>query len=234
MKILVIIPCYNEEKNIEKTVNNLIKNNLDYVIINDGSKDKSLEVIKKNNFNHVNLSNNLGIGAAVQTGYKYAHEHGYDIAIQFDGDGQHDVNYIKIITEPIKKKEADMVIGSRFVGNESGFKSTQIRRIGINLLSFLLKLISGKKIKDMTSGFRAVNKDIIAIFAKDYPQEYPEPVTNLSLAKRRFKIKEVAVKMKEREHGKSSINAIKSVYYMFNVILLFTIIGFTKGDDKNA
>ncbi len=234
MKILVIIPCYNEEKNIEKTVNSLIKNNLDYVIINDGSKDNSLNVIRKNNFNCVNLSNNLGIGAAVQTGYKYAKEHSYDIAIQFDGDGQHDVNYINKIVEPIKNKEADMVIGSRFVGNESEFKSTQIRRVGINLLSFLLKLISGEKIKDMTSGFRAVNKEIIELFAKDYPQEYPEPVTNLSLAKRKFKIKEVPVKMKEREHGKSSINAIKSIYYMFNVILLFTIIGFTKGDDKHA
>ena len=230
MKILVIIPCYNEEKNIEKTVNNLIKNNLDYVIINDGSKDKSLEVIRKNNFNYVNLNNNLGIGAAVQTGYKYAYEHGYDIAIQFDGDGQHDVNYIKTITAPIKNNEADMVIGSRFIGNESEFKSTQIRRLGINFLSFLLKIISGKKIKDMTSGFRAINKEIIEIFAKEYPQEYPEPVTNLSLAKKKYRIKEVPVKMKEREHGTSSISPLKSIYYMFNVTLLFIIIGFSKGD----
>lgn len=234
MKVLVIIPCYNEEKNIQNTVTDLIKNNYDYIIINDGSKDKTLEVIKENNFNYINLSNNLGIGAAVQTGYKYAYDNNYDIAIQFDGDGQHDVEYIKRIIEPIKNKKAAMVIGSRFVGNESEFKSTQIRRVGINILSFLLKIFSKKTIKDMTSGFRAVNREIIEIFARNYPQEYPEPVTNLIIAKRNFIIEEVSVKMKERKHGKSSINALKSAYYMFNVILLFIIIILSKGDDINA
>lgn len=234
MKVLVIIPCYNEEKNIQNTVTDLIKNNYDYIIINDGSKDKTLEVIKENNFNYINLSNNLGIGAAVQTGYKYAYDNNYDIAIQFDGDGQHDVEYIKRIIEPIKNKKAAMVIGSRFVGKESEFKSTQIRRVGINILSFLLKIFSKKTIKDMTSGFRAVNREIIEIFARNYPQEYPEPVTNLIIAKRNFIIEEVSVKMKERKHGKSSINALKSAYYMFNVILLFIIIILSKGDDINA
>jgi len=234
MKVLIIIPCYNEEKNIEKTVNELIKNNYDYIIINDGSTDNSYDIIKKNNFNHINLSNNLGIGAAVQTGYKYAYKNNYDIAIQYDGDGQHDVNFVSSIIQPIKEKKADMVIGSRFIGNESQFKSTWTRRIGINLLSMLLKIISGKKIKDMTSGFRAVNKDIIKLFATEYPQEYPEPVTNLSIARKKFKIKEVSVKMKKREHGKSSINAFKSAYYMINVIILFIIIAISKGDDKNA
>ena len=234
MKVLVIIPCYNEEKNIQNTVTDLIKNNYDYIIINDGSKDKTLEVIKENNFNYINLSNNLGIGAAVQTGYNYAYDNNYDIAIQFDGDGQHDVEYIKRIIEPIKNKKAAMVIGSRFVGNESEFKSTQIRRVGINILSFLLKIFSKKTIKDMTSGFRAVNREIIEIFARNYPQEYPEPVTNLIIAKRNFIIEEVSVKMKERKHGKSSINALKSAYYMFNVILLFIIIILSKGDDINA
>lgn len=234
MKILVIIPCYNEEKNIEKTVNDLIKHNYDYVIINDGSRDNTLEVIQKNNFNYINLSTNLGIGAAVQTGYKYAFNNGYDIAIQFDGDGQHDVNYIEKIVNPIKKNKADMVIGSRFVGNESEFKSTYTRRIGIKILSVLLKIISGKKIKDMTSGFRAVNKKIITILKEDYPQEYPEPVTNLYLAQKKIRIEEVPVKMKERLYGKSSISVYKSAYYMFNVILLFIIISLSKGDDINA
>lgn len=234
MKVLAIVPCYNEEKNIEKTVNELIKNNYDYVIINDGSKDNSLEIIKKNNFNYINLNNNLGIGAAVQTGYKYAYEHDYDIAIQFDGDNQHDVNYISHIIKPIKQNKADMVIGSRFIGNESEFKSTKIRRLGISLLSFLLKVFTGKNIKDMTSGFRAVNKKIIKIFAESYPQEYPEPVTNLGIAKQKLVIEEIPVKMKKREHGKSSIKTLKSAYYMFNVILLIIIISFSKGDDTNA
>lgn len=234
MKVLVIIPCYNEKDNIKNTVKKLVDKKYDYIIVNDGSTDESLEVIKKNKFNYINLPSNLGIGGAVQTGYKYAYQNGYDIAIQFDGDGQHDENYIEQLIEPIKKKKTDMVIGSRFIGNESTFKSTKIRRLGINTLSFLLKTITKKTIKDMTSGFRAVNKDIIELFAKNYPQEYPEPITNLIIVKKGFKVKELPVKMKEREFGKSSINALKSAYYMFNVILYFIIISFSKGDDLNA
>ena len=234
MKTLVIIPCYNEEGNIENTVKSLIKNKLDYIIINDGSTDKTLEIIKKNNFKYINLNNNLGIGAAVQTGYKYAANNNYDIAIQYDGDGQHDVNYIKKIIEPIEKGDADLVVGSRFVGEESEFKSTWIRRIGINILSLLFKIITKKDLKDMTSGFRACNKNIINMFAKAYPQEYPEPVTNLKVARSGFKLSEVPVKMKERKFGKSSISALKSTYYMINVIILFIVIALSKGDEKNV
>ena len=151
MKVLIIIPCYNEEENIVKTITTLKKHKYDYVVINDGSTDNSLEVLKKNKFNYINLPNNLGIGGAVQTGYKYALENNYDIAIQYDGDGQHDANYIKKLIEPIEKGEANLVIGSRFVAEESEFKSTAIRRMGIKLLSFLFKKISGKEVKDMTS-----------------------------------------------------------------------------------
>lgn len=233
MKVLVIIPCYNESGNIEKTVNSLIKNKLDYIIINDGSTDNTLEIIKKNKFNYIDLNNNLGIGAAVQTGYKYAHNNNYDIAIQYDGDGQHDVNYINKIIAPIEKQEADLVVGSRFVGEESDFKSTWIRRIGIRILSSLFKIITKKELKDMTSGFRACNKKIIEMFANSYPQEYPEPVTNLKVARKNLKITEIPVKMKERKFGKSSISAFKSAYYMINVIILFAVIAIYKGDEKN-
>lgn len=233
MKVLVIIPCFNEKKNIVDTVNN-VRQKYNYVVINDGSTDNSLKVLQKNHFNYIDLNNNIGIGGAVQTGYKYAQRNGYDIAVQFDGDGQHDENYIESIIAPIKNGNANMVIGSRFVGNESKFKSTKLRRIGINILSWLLKKMTKKEIKDITSGFRAVDKTIIELFCKKYPLEYPEPVTNLSLSKQGLIIQEVPVKMKERKHGKSSIGKIKSIYYMFNVILLFFIINFSKGDDYNA
>ncbi len=231
MKVLVIIPCYNEEKTILQTVEKIKGTNYDYIVINDGSKDNSLKILEANKINHLNLPNNIGIGGAVQTGYKYAYKNNYDIAVQFDGDGQHNEKYIKNIIKSIEQEEANMVIGSRFVWEESDFKSTKLRRIGITILSKLLKILTKYTIKDMTSGFRAVDRSIIEIFQKDYPDEFPEPVTNLSLAKRGFKIKEIPVKMQYRKHGKSSINSIKSAYYMFNVILLFLIISFSKGDD---
>ena len=231
MKVLVIIPCYNEEKNILNTVKKIKKTKYDYIVINDGSKDNSQKILENNKIKYINLPNNIEIGGAVQTGYKYAYNNDYDIAVQFDGDGQHNENYIKNIIKPIEKKEANMVIGSRFIGTESDFKSTKIRRVGITILSKILKLLTKKEIKDMTSGFRAVDRNIIEIFQKNYPEEYPEPVTNLSISKKGFEIKEVPVKMQERKFGKSSINSIKSAYYMFNVILLFFIISFSKGDD---
>lgn len=233
MKVLVIIPCFNEEKNIVDTVNR-VKKKYDYVVINDGSKDNSLKVLQEHNFNYIDLNNNIGIGGAMQTGYKYAYKNDYDIAVQFDGDGQHDEKYINNIINPIINRQANMVIGSRFIGNESQFKSTKMRRIGISILSKILNLLVKKEVKDMTSGFRAIDKKVIKIFCEDYPLEYPEPVTNLSLIKKKMVIKEVPVKMKERKFGKSSISNIKSIYYMINVILLLFINNFSKGDEKDA
>lgn len=228
MKILMIIPAYNEEGNIVNTVSQIKKYkkiDLDYVVINDGSRDNTKNILIDNNINYVDLSNNLGIGAAVQTGYKYAYYNDYDIAIQFDGDGQHDVNYVDRLIDSIVKEKCDMVVGSRFVGNESGFKSTRSRRIGINILSFIIKLFTKQTLKDVTSGYRAVNKELIKRFALDYVFEYPEPITNLDVIKCGYKVKEVAVNMKEREHGVSSINFKKSIYYMFNVGLAMLILG---------
>lgn len=222
MKVLIIIPAYNEELNIENTVNKLIKyskkssNTIDYVIINDGSTDNTLKVCRKNNYNVIPLINNLGIGGAVQTGYKYAKINNYDVAIQFDGDGQHDEHYIDNLVEEIGKGN-DFVIGSRFVGNLSKFKSSSTRRLGIRILSFLIKLCTGVKIYDPTSGFRAANKEVINLFAENYPLEYPEPESSVSLIRKGYKIKEIPVEMNEREFGTSSIKPLKSVYYMFSV-----------------
>lgn len=218
MKVLLIIPAYNEEANIKKTIIS-IKDKYDYIVINDGSVDNTEDILVKNKFNHISLIRNLGIGGAVQTGYKYALENNYDIAIQFDADGQHDANSIKDLIEPILKNKADFTIGSRFVGNKSKFKSTKSRQLGINLISHEIKLFSKKTIKDVTSGFRAANKSIIKKFAFDYPSEYPEPISNYKLLKENYSVVEVPVTMHERKAGKSSIGSWKNIYYMFNVML---------------
>jgi len=223
MKVLVIIPAYNEEKSILKVCESLVKIKkgvefkLDYIVINDGSTDSTRQVCEKNNLPLINLIHNLGIGGAVQTGYKYAFKNDYDIAIQFDGDGQHDANYIKDLVNPIKDGESEMAIGSRYIESLSKFKSTKMRQAGIKFLSAILKLTTNKRVYDMTSGFRAVNKDIIKFFASDYPNDYPEPETLVAVIKRGYNVKEVPVEMHERSHGKSSITPLKSIYYMIKV-----------------
>lgn len=222
MKVLMIIPAYNEELNIENTVNKIVKynkkssNKIDYIVINDGSEDNTKEICISNNYNVINLIHNLGIGGAVQTGYKYALEHDYDVAIQFDGDGQHDENYIESLVKEIENGN-NFVIGSRFVSELSKFKSTSARRMGIKILSLLIKLCTGKKIYDPTSGFRAADREVIKLFANHYPIEYPEPESTAELISKKFKVKEVPVEMHQRKFGTSSIRPLKSIYYMFSV-----------------
>lgn len=225
MRVLLIVPSYNEEKNIlnvKKEIDNYNSKNkikYDYIFINDCSKDSSNKIFEENNLNHINLIHNLGIGGAVQTGYKYALEKNYDIAVQFDGDNQHDINYVNKIIKPIIDEKYNMVIGSRFIGNDSNFKSTRMRRNGIKLISFFIKIFTKQKIYDTTSGFRAVDKSLIEEFSKYYPIEYPEPVSTVTVLKKGYKVKEIGVGMRERKEGESSIKAWKSVYYMGNVIL---------------
>lgn len=227
-KVLLIIPAYNEEENILKTCkkikdyNKMNNTNYDFIVINDGSKDHTEEILKNNNLNHIELIHNLGIGGAVQTGYKYAYINNYDIAVQLDGDGQHDVSYVEDIIKPIIDGKANLVIGSRYVENNEGFKSTKLRRVGIKMISFFIKLCTKNKIYDTTSGFRAADKDLIKYFASNYPLEYPEPISTVETLKRKKIVKEVSVKMNEREGGISSIRAWKNLYYMVNVI--FSII----------
>lgn len=220
MKVLVIIPAYNEEKNIVNVVKNLKKSapNVDYIIINDCSKDLTEDVISSSGFNYVSLPVNLGIGGGVQTGYKYAVEHDYDIAIQIDGDGQHDPKCINRLIEPIINGQADMVIGSRFIEKE-GFQTSFMRRFGINFLKRLIKLCCGKEITDTTSGFRATSKRLTMRFAEVYAQDYPEPEAIIDSVLNGFKVLEVPVIMHERKEGESSINLTKSVYYMIKVSL---------------
>lgn len=230
MKVILIIPAYNEEANILKVYNTIKEynekneNKLDYIVINDASTDSTLEILKENNINHIDLVQNLGIGGAVQTGYKYAYQNDYDIAIQFDGDGQHDINYVKKICEPIINKEVDMCIGTRYLDKSSSeFQSTFMRRFGKNIISVLIKLFCKKQITDPTSGFRAVNKEVIKIFAKNYPIEYPEPESTMELLINNYNIVEVPVSMNERQGGKSSINIWKSADYMIKVSLALIV-----------
>lgn len=225
-KILLIIPSYNEEENILKVYKEIEKHKdeLDYVFINDGSTDNSVKIFKDNKLNYVDLVHNLGIGGAVQTGYKYALENGYDIAIQFDGDGQHDINYVKTICKPIIDGEADFVIGSRYLDDTtSGFKSTFMRRLGKNIISVMIKWFWKQKITDPTSGFRAGNKKIIKNFAKEYPSDYPEPESTVTLLKLGYKVVEKPVNMKEREAGESFANAWTSCLYMLKVSLAIIV-----------
>lgn len=224
--ILLIIPAYNEEDSIQKTIKQILKTSYDYIVINDGSTDQTRQILETNNYNHVNLLANLGIGGAVQTGYKYALDNNYDIAIQFDADGQHDISYIDKLIEPIKNNQADLVIGSCFIDKTSNdFRSSKIRRFGIHFLSNVIKLFSGKRIHDPTSGFRAANVKAITKFANNYPQEYPEPISNFEILKySNLRIKEVPVKMNKRTAGKSSIHSWKTLYAAFNVLLSIIII----------
>ncbi len=225
-KILIIIPAYNEETNILDTYLSIMNYNkkfhtdYDVIVINDGSTDNTKYILESNNIPHINLIENLGIGGAVQTGYQYAYENNYDIAVQFDGDGQHNIEYVKEIVEPVLSRECDICVGSRFVlPNQKGFKSSKTRRIGIKLISSLIKLFTRKKIYDPTSGFRAVNKNIIKMFANQYPIEYPEPISYVPILKKGYGVKEVSVVMNERAGGKSSIHTWKNIYYMINVSL---------------
>lgn len=235
-KILLIIPAYNEEENILHVCNVIEEYNkkseqkLDYVVINDCSTDNTLKILRQNNINHINLIHNLGIGGAVQTGYKYAYKNGYEIAIQFDGDGQHDVKYVNTIVKPIVNGQANMVIGSRFIDkNSSKFKSSASRRLGIKIISNAIKIKTGVKIYDTTSGFRAVDSKIIKLFAESYPREYPEPISTVNILKQGLKVEEQPVNMHERTAGTSSIKSWKTAYYMINVILSILLM---KGRNK--
>ncbi len=228
MKILVIVPAFNESENIEKVIQT-IENcdvDVDYLVVNDCSTDNTKQILANDRASYINLPVNLGIGGAVQAGYVYAVENDYDIAIQVDGDGQHDPAYISKLIEPIVNDEADMVIGSRFIENE-GFQSSALRRTGINFLSFLIRIMCGVKVCDVTSGFRATNKKLNELFSKEYAQDYPEPEAIITSVRNKARIKEVPVVMLERIGGESSIKSFKSLMYMIKVSVSIIVKRFT-------
>jgi len=218
VKVLLIIPAYNEAQNIEKTIKDVKENSeYDYIIINDCSKDNTKEICEKNNFNVISLPINYGLTSGIQLGMKYALKYDYDVAIQFDGDGQHQAKYLKDLVKEIENGN-DIVIGSRFVEKKKPFT---MRMLGSRIISFFIKLTTGKSIKDPTSGMRAFNKKTIAEFIRNNSLT-PEPDTLVYMMKKKYKIKEVQVEMKDREFGESYLNPIKSIQYMLN--MFFSII----------
>ncbi len=223
LNVLIIIPCYNEGANIGKLLDELIQLKISRVRlqplpVNDCSLDNTLNEIKKRTSTFLDLPINLGIGGAVQSGFKYAHKNNFDAAIQLDGDGQHPINEIKNLIEPLINKEADIVIGSRFI-EKQGFQSTIMRRAGIKYFKNLNKFLLGLKITDSTSGFRALNNKALQVVCDYYPDEYPEPEAIVLYTLNHLSIKEIPVMMNERQGGQSSIRSFSSIYYMIKVSL---------------
>lgn len=222
-KTLIIIPAYNEGENLPRLFEALKKAEgaFDILVINDCSKDNTEAVCINHGIKVISLAVNLGIGGAVQTGYLYAFYNNYDIAIQLDGDGQHDPKFIPFLIKRIEEGN-HLCIGSRFIENE-GFQSSKIRRLGIKHFSWLIKLLTGSRITDPTSGYRACSREVIRLFASDYPKDYPEPETVVTVLKNKLKVSEMPVIMNAREGGTSSITNLKGIYYMIKVTLAIMI-----------
>jgi hypothetical protein len=221
-ELLVIVPAYNEEKCIARVIESLVDLNhsLDILVVNDGSADATSAVARSTGRALVvDLPKNLGIGGAVQTGFKYAQRNGYGKALQFDGDGQHLAREIPKLLAQLEKDGVNMVIGSRFLQRQGGFRSTFFRRLGIRLFQGLNSLLIRQRITDNTSGFRAYDENSIQFLARHYPVDYPEPEAVILLGRNHFRMAEVAVEMRERQGGGSSIGGIKGLYYMIKVVL---------------
>jgi glycosyltransferase involved in cell wall biosynthesis len=216
---IAIVPAYNEERNIGRVVAELrvFDPSLDVVVVSDGSSDRTAESAAAAGARVLRLPFNLGIGGAVQTGFRYAWEHGYDLAVRCDGDGQHVPSELPKVIEPVVAGDADIAVGSRFVAGE-GYRSSPSRRVGIRLLATVVSAIARQRVTDTTSGFQALNRRALELFAADYPHDYPEVEGMVMTIKHRLRLVEVPVRMREREHGSSSITAVRSVYYMARVL----------------
>jgi len=219
VKSIAIVPAYNEEQNIGRVVDELraFDPELDVVVVSDGSVDRTAEVAAERGAHVVALPFNLGIGGAVQTGFKYAHAEGYDLVVRCDGDGQHIPAELPKVLGPVLAGEADIAVGSRFAGGD-GYRSSATRRIGIRLLALIVSAIARQRVTDTTSGFQALNRKALDLFAADYPHDYPEVEGMVMTIKHRLRLREVPVLMREREHGRSSITALRSIYYMAKVL----------------
>jgi glycosyltransferase involved in cell wall biosynthesis len=224
-KVAIIVPCFNEEENITGVIDDILANapqNEEWhiIMVNDCSTDDTLAKLQADGRAIIlDLPCNSGVGAAVQTGFKYASANNFDYAVKFDGDGQHRGDYISVLLDALKNAKADFVIGSRFIEkNSEGFKSTAARRFGIRFLQVLIKLFTGYSASDPTSGFRAYNKKALRFATRYYPSfDYPEPEEIVLMQKNGFKVMDIFTEMRERQGGKSSISACKAVYYMLKV-----------------
>ncbi|MFQ5963018.1 MAG: glycosyltransferase family 2 protein [Candidatus Scalinduaceae bacterium] len=225
-KVLIIVPSYREEKNIKKVIEGLRKYvpDMDVLIIVDGSKDRTEEIVSHNGFNLLVHPFNMGYGVTVQTGYKYAVKHGYDIVVQVDGDGQHDPKFIIPLVNTLKNSGSDVVIGSRFLAGGS-YDVPITRKIGIKFFSKIVTLTTGQKISDSTSGFQALNREVFNFFSKvdNFPYDYPDADTIITLIFAGFKVKEIPVIMYDRLNGRSMITGIKTLSYVIRMLISILI-----------
>ncbi len=217
---IAIVPALNEEEAVGRVIDEIraFDPGFDIVVVDDGSTDRTAGVAADRGAHVLRLPFNLGIGGAMQTGFRFAFEHGYDVAVQIDGDGQHDPSQLPKILEPVLSGEADLCVGSRFTG-DGAYRSSFARRVGIKIFAGIVSAVVRQKLTDTTSGFRAVNRRGITLFAADYPHDYPEVEATVMLVKHKLRLKEVPVAMRERSGGASSITPVRSVYYMTKVLL---------------
>jgi len=222
MRAVAIVPAYNEEQNVGRVVGEIraFDASFDVVVVDYGSFDRTADVAREHGARVLRLPFNLGIGGAVQTGFRFAFENGYDLAVRIDGDGQHDPAQLDVILAPVLSGEADIAVGSRFASTDgSGYRSSRSRRVGIRLLAWVVSRIVRRRVTDTTSGFQALNRRAIALFARDYPHDYPEVEATVMVFRHRLRSVEVPVTMRERGGGRSSITALRSIYYMSKVLL---------------
>ena len=235
LRRLAIVPAFNEQDSVGAVIDEirLFDPTFEILVVDDGSRDATADVARAHGANVVSLPFNLGIGGAVQTGYRYAAERGYDVAVQIDGDGQHDPRELDALLAPILVGEADLVVGSRFAGIGT-YRAPLLRGLGIRLFARTISFLVGQPVTDTTSGFRAANRRAIALFAADYPHDYPEVETTVIVVKERLRLAEIPVSMRERAAGRSSITAFRSVYYMIKVSLALFIGLFRRPVGANA
>jgi glycosyltransferase involved in cell wall biosynthesis len=221
LRCVAVVPAFNEAATIGRVIAELraVAPSFDILVVDDGSADATAAVARGAGARVVVLPFNLGIGGAVQTGFRYAYEHDYDVAVRVDGDGQHDPSQLPLVLAPVLAREADIAVGSRFVGDAEGYRSSRSRRVGIRLLAWIVSRIIGRRVTDTTSGFQALNRRAIELFARDYPHDYPEVEATIMVSRHRLSSVEVPVLMRERGGGRSSITALRSIYYMTKVLL---------------
>jgi glycosyltransferase involved in cell wall biosynthesis len=224
LRRVAVVPAFNEENSIGRVIDEIraFDHGFEVVVVDDGSTDRTAQLAAERGAVVLKLAFNLGIGGAMQTGYRYAFEHGFELAVQIDGDGQHDPRELPAIVKPLLEDEADMVVGSRFIG-PTAYRGTFMRRMGIRLFARIVSVLVRQRVTDTTSGFRALNRRAIRLFAADYPHDYPEVEATLMLVRHRLRLKEVPVTMRARYAGRSSITALRSIYYMVKVLLALFI-----------
>jgi glycosyltransferase involved in cell wall biosynthesis len=228
---IAIVPALNEEAAIARVIDEIraFDPGLEIVVVDDGSPDRTAQAARAAGAHVLRLPFNLGIGGAVQTGFRYAYENGFELAVRVDGDGQHDPSQLAAVIEPVLRGEADIVVGSRYlVAADEGYRSTAPRRLGIRILARTVSLLTRQRITDPTSGFQALNRKAIALFAVDYPHDYPEVEAVVLVLRHRLRLREVPIAMRPRASGRSSIRTLSSIYYMVKVLLALFVGSFRR------